>query len=134
MKEKISLGIGGIMGIVSYFLGGLDGLMSVFATVLTLDTLTGMLKAWNFGEYESKKFRTGFVKKTGYLLGVILAVQLDKLMGNSSILRNAVITFFIVNESLSMCENLGELGVLFPPVFSNALKSLRSQVDNKDAE
>ena len=134
MKEKISIGIGGIVGIVSYFLGGLDVLLSVFATILVLDTLTGMLKAWNNGEYESKKFRMGFVKKSGYLLGVILSVQLDKLMGDSGILRNTVITFFIVNESLSMCENLGELGVTFPSIFSDALKTLKSKTESKDSE
>lgn len=135
MKEKfISIGFGGIVGIVTYFLGGIDVLITVFATILVLDTATGMLKAWNLGEYESKKFRDGFVKKSGYILGVILSVQLDKVMGDNNVLRNTVITFFIVNESLSICENLGRLGVVFPSIIGDALKTLKNKAESKNTE
>lgn len=127
MKEKISMGLGVIMGFVSYFMGGLDTLLSVFATILIVDTATGMLKAWNNGNYESKEFRKGFIKKSGYLLGIIMAVQIDKLIGDNGALRSAVLTFFIANESFSILENLGEMGVHFPKVFSNAIKSLNGE-------
>lgn len=131
MKEKVSLGMGLIGGLASYFLGGFDTILSVFVTILIADTLTGMLKAWNLGEYESKKFRSGFVKKVGYFIGVILAVQLDALMGNSGILRDAVLTFFIANEALSIVENMGQMGVKFPDQISNAIKSLGAKEDKE---
>lgn len=71
MKENLSMGLGVFMGLVSYFFGGFDSLLTVFATILVVDTVTGMLKAWNLGEYQSSKFRQGFIKKSGYLLGII---------------------------------------------------------------
>lgn len=127
MREKISLALGATMGIVSYFLGGLDTLLSVFATILVVDTLTGMIKAWNLGEYESSKFRRGFVKKSGYLLGIILTVQIDILLNSGGALRDTVLTFFIANESFSILENLGAMGVKFPAVITKALKSLADE-------
>lgn len=124
MKEQFSIGLGAVMGVLSYFVGGFDPLLSVFATTLVIDTLTGMLKAWNAGEYQSSKFRKGFVKKSGYLIGVILAVQIDILIGGNGALRDAVLTFFVANESFSILENLGQMGVQLPQAFMDALKVL----------
>lgn len=132
MREQISGVAAIIAGVASYFLGGLDSLISVFATILIIDTATGMLKSWNNGTYESKKFRQGFIKKIGYIIGIIFAVQLDVLAGSSGILRNAVITFFIANEGMSIIENLGEMGVNFPDVLKNAVKSLKDKDKNEE--
>lgn len=129
MKDKLSLIVSFVVGAASYLVGGFDTLITVFATIVVVDTATGMLKAWNKGEYQSKKFRSGFAKTVSYLLGVILAVQIDLLLG-SNFLRDATLTFFIINEALSVVENLGELGVTFPQQFTDAIKSLQ----NKDKE
>lgn len=129
MKDKLSLIVSFVVGVASYLVGGFDTLITVFATIVIVDTATGMLKAWNKGEYESKKFRSGFTKTISYLLGVVLAVQIDLLLG-SNFLRDATLTFFIINESLSIVENLGELGITFPQQFTDAIKSLQ----NKDKE
>lgn len=123
MKDKLSLIISFVVGAASYLVGGFDTLITVFATIVVVDTATGMLKAWNKGEYQSRKFRSGFTKTVSYLLGVILAVQIDLLLG-SNFLRDATLTFFIINESLSVVENLGELGITFPQQFTDAIKSL----------
>lgn len=125
MREQISAILGVIGGAIAYFVGGFDSLMSVFVTIWVLDTLAGMLKALNNGVYESKKFRQGLVRKISYVIGIVLAVQLDILSGGSGVLRNALLTFFIANEGMSIIENLGEMGVGFPDVLTNAIKSLR---------
>lgn len=126
MREQISFFTGIIGGVVGYFLGGLDVLLSVFVTILILDTLSGMLKAWHSGDYESKEFRKGVFNKCGYLVAVILAVQIDLLMGGKGLLRDAVLTGFIANEGMSIIENLGDLGVQFPNKLTNAIKSLNN--------
>lgn len=130
MKEKLSVCLGVVVGASSYLFGGFDTLLSVFITILIIDTVSGMLKAWNLGQYESSKFRSGFIKKSAYLLGIILAVQVDKLISGNSILRDAVLTFFTANESFSIIENLGQMGVKFPPALSNAIKTLNSNNDS----
>lgn len=119
------------MGIISFFLGGFDYLLTVFATILVIDTITGMLKAWNLGEYESSKFRQGFVKKSGYLLGIILTVQIDILLQSNGALRDTVLTFFVTNEAFSILENLGQMGVQFPNMVTSALKALNQDKDKK---
>ena len=134
MKEQISTAGAVIAGVVGYFIGGFDVLISAFAAVILIDTLSGMLKAWNLGEYKSKDFREGLVKKAGYVIGVLLVVQLDimigKVVGSTSIaFRDATITFFIINEALSVIENLGEMGVKFPQALTNAIKALRDKTD-----
>lgn len=133
IKEYISAVLGIFTGILAYFLGGFDYLLSVFATILVIDTITGMLKAWNLGDYQSKKFRQGFIKKSGYLLGIILAVQMDILLGDKGVLRDSVVTFFVANESFSIIENLGQMGVKFPEIFTNALKALNKE-ETEDKE
>lgn len=130
LKEKIGINMGVFMGLLSYLFGGFDPLLSIFVTILIIDTVSGMLKAWNLGQYESSKFRSGFTKKSAYLLGIILAVQVDKLISGNSILRDAVLTFFTANESFSIIENLGQMGVKFPPALSNAIKALNSNNDS----
>lgn len=136
MKEQVSV-IGGVaVGATSWLVGGYDYLLSVFATIIIIDTLTGMLKAWNQGEYNSKLFRAGLVKKGGYIIGVMLVVQIDVLLKNSGFAvacRDATITLFTINEALSVLENLGGMGVEFPAFIQNSLKSLRSKTDTNDS-
>ena len=127
MKETISACSAFIVGLASYFVGGFDMLISVFMTVLVIDTLTGVLKAKNTGQYESSLFRKGFFRKTAYLLAIVLTVQIDLLCGTNGTWRDIILTFFIVNESISIIENLGDLGVEFPEGFQNAIKSLSNK-------
>lgn len=129
MQERMSLIFSFIAGVVAYFLGGFDALLSIFTIILILDTITGMLKAFNLGKYESSKFRSGFVKKMAYMLGVVLSVQIDLLVKSNGALRTAVLTFFITNEAFSIVENLGEMGVGFPDILKNSLKTLKDKND-----
>lgn len=137
MKDGFTVsGIGAaIAGAIGYFVGGFDVLIAVFGAVICIDTLSGMLKAWNLGEYNSKQFREGLIKKFGYIIGVLLVVQLDlmirKVVGGTSIaFRDATLTFFIINEALSVIENLGGMGVQFPATFANTIKALRDKTEN----
>lgn len=109
-------------------------LLSVFMTILIIDTLTGVLKAKNTGQYESSLFRKGFFRKTAYLLAVVLTVQIDLLSGSNGIWRDIILTFFTVNESISIIENLGELGVSFPAQFTDAIKSLQEKNKKKEGK
>lgn len=134
IKSELSVVSSILVGILSYFFGGIDALLTVFTTILVVDTVTGMLKAWNLGEYQSKKFRSGFVKKTGYLLGIIVTVQMDILLKSNGVLRDAVVTFFIANETISIIENLAIMGVKFPKAFTNAILTLQEKQKEDDEE
>lgn len=120
-------------GFIGYFLGGSDALLIAFMTVLVIDTFSGMIKSYINGTYKSKLFRHGVVKKCGYMLAVILAVQLDKLIGDTGALRGALLLCFVANEGTSIIENLGEIGIKFPAPIINAIAILKekAEVDKK---
>lgn len=127
LNEKSSLLLSLCGGFIGYFFGGADALLIAFVTVLVIDTLAGMIKSYALGTYSSKLFRKGLFKKCGYMLAVILAVQLDKLIGDTGALRGAMLLFSVVNEGTSIIENLGELGIEFPAPIVNAIAVLRER-------
>lgn len=127
MHDKLKYIIAALGGVLGYLFGGLDILLEVFAMILIIDTVTGMLKHFALGTYESKKFRQGLIKKSGYMLAIILAVQLDRLMGDTGALRSALLFLLIANEGTSVIENLGEIGVPFPEPIINSIAILRNK-------
>lgn len=127
MHDKLKYIIAALGGVLGYLFGGLDILLEVFAMILIIDTVTGMLKHFALGTYESKKFRQGLIKKSGYMLAIILAVQLDRLMGDTGALRSALLFLLIANEGTSIIENLGEIGVPFPEPIINSIAILRNK-------
>lgn len=130
MNEKYTVLLSVCGAITGYFFGGADLMLCTFLTVLVIDTISGMIKSFHNGTYESKLFRKGLWQKTGYMLAVILAVQLDRLIGNTGALRSALLFCFIANEGTSIVENLGEMGVPIPPTIVNAIAVLRKRSDN----
>ena len=127
MNEKFNIIFASTGAILGYLFGGLDTLLEVFCIILILDTFTGMFKYYYKGEYQSKLFRKGLWKKCGYMLAVILAVQLDRLIGDTGALRSALLFCLIANEGTSIVENLGEIGVPFPETIINAIYVLKDK-------
>lgn len=132
LNEKFVAIISFCGGVLGYFFGGLDILLNAFAITLAIDTLAGMIKSYLNGTYSSKLFRRGLFKKCGYMLAVILAVQLDKLVGDTGALRGAMLLFSVANEGTSIIENLGQIGIPFPKPIVNSIAVLRnkSEEDN----
>ena len=134
MNEKFNIIFASTGAILGYLFGGLDTLLEVFCIILILDTFTGMFKYYYKGEYQSKLFRKGLWKKCGYMLAIILTVQLDRLMGSTGALRTAILFCLIANEGTSIIENLGELGVPFPESIINAINILKNRSENNNDE
>ena len=60
------------------------------------------------------------------LLVVLVACQLDKVMG-SSFIRDAAIIGFMANEAISIIENAGLMGVPIPETITQAVDVLRKK-------
>lgn len=131
MDNKFKAILSTLGAITGYLFGGLDILLEAFFIILIVDTVTGMFKHYVLGTYESKKFRQGFVKKSGYMLALILAVQLDRITGDTGTLRTALLFCFIANESASIVENLGEIGVPIPPVLAKGIAVLKDKSETE---
>lgn len=132
LNEKFVAIISFCGGILGYLFGGLDILLNAFVITLIVDTLSGMMKSYIAGTYSSRLFRKGLSKKCGYMLAVILAVQLDKLTGDTGALRGAMILFSLANEGTSIIENLGEVGIPFPAPIVNAIAALKKKSEDSD--
>lgn len=123
------------------YMGGWDGLAKVLAIVMAIDYLTGALCAavWHkspkseTGRFESRAGFKGIVRKGVMLLVVVVAAELDKITGAKA-MRTAVILFFIANDGMSILENLGIMGVPYPPALKNAFEVLRRKGSGGDED
>lgn len=78
-------------------------------------------------ELDSQKGIKGLVKKLLFIVLVAVAHQLDKLQGIGSMLRTAAEWMLVVNEGISITENLGRAGAPIPKVITEKLKQLREE-------
>lgn len=123
---------------VSQYMGGWDQLTKLLAWVMGIDYLTGALCAavWHkspktpTGGYESNAGFKGLVRKGVIVLIVMIAHELDKL-ADTTAMRTATILFFAANDGMSILENLGIMGVPYPPALKNAFEVLRRKSKDK---
>lgn len=133
MEQHLDKILIGGAGVVTTIIGGWDMALQVMMILVGIDILTGVCKAFINHDFASKSFRQGIVSKAGYVVIVILAFQLDKLVGNSQpIFRTATAIFYIAVEGSSIIENLGVMGVPVPKFIAERLTQLKGSVDKAD--
>ena len=117
--------------------------MIILVAAIVLDYITGMTAAAYTGELNSRKGIRGILKKLGYLALVGLGFMIDWVVAAGvaqfgwsaypeGIIALAVIAWIIINEALSIVENLGRLEVPIPKFLKKVVKSLHSGLDNMD--
>ena len=138
IKEILTAGVGALGGLMSWLYGGFGDAMLVLIVFMALDYMTGLIVAGMFhkssksetGALESKAGWKGLCRK-GMTLGIVMmAALLDRIMGTAYI-RDAVVVGFIFNESLSILENAGLMGVSYPRALKNALDLLNQKGEEK---
>lgn len=128
----------------SYFLKLFIPLL-ILVLVMLLDWATGLSKAWKRGELSSRVGLHGAIKKVGYLAIVAVAGVMDWLFdyGLSTagidfklpfLVAAIVMVWLIINELISILENVAELGVPVPPFIKKLLARLKKTVDEKTGE
>ena len=93
---------------------------------MALDYVTGICKAIKQKKLNSKAGLLGFLKKFGYLVIVALAVIIDRVAGDTGVVRTMVIYFFIANDGLSILENWGAIGLPLPKKMFEVLEQLKN--------
>ena len=134
MKSSICTALGLIGGAISWAFGGWDAAMAALLVCMGVDYLSGSIVALVFhkssksetGTYNSIYGIKGLFKKGLMLLFVLVAVQIDKLLGTVYV-RDAVCLGFCCNEILSITENLGLAGIPLPQVVTKALEQLQKK-------
>lgn len=134
MKQSICTALGILGSALAAAFGGWDTALGALVVCITVDYISGSLVALVFhnssktesGSYNSTYGLKGLCKKGMMLLFVLVAVQIDKLMG-ADYVRDAVCIGFCVNEILSIVENLGLAGVPLPEAVTKALEQLQKK-------
>lgn len=127
MKNVINIICGTVLTGASFLLGGWDTALQTLVIVMALDYITGICKAIKQKNLNSKAGLLGFLKKFGYLVIVALAVIIDRVSGNTGVVRTLVIYFFIANDGLSILENWGAIGLPLPKKMFEVLEQLKNE-------
>lgn len=135
MKEfwnTIQLIFAAIGGWLGYFLGGCDGLLYALVVFVVVDYITGVMCAINDKTLSSAVGFKGICRKVLIFLLVGIANILDvQVIGTGSVLRTAVIFFYISNEGISLLENAGHLGLPIPEKIKVVLEQLHDRAENE---
>jgi toxin secretion/phage lysis holin len=131
-SEKISTVIGVIGTGLTWILGTWDIAIIVLVMFMSLDYILGLLKGKVNNNLNSKTGFRGLAKKSAILVVLIVAVCLDRLIGNGTwVFRTLVCYFYIANEGLSILENCSQIGIKVPVQIQNALEQLRDKGDDQ---
>ncbi len=133
MKEfwnTIQLIFAGIGGWLGWFLGGCDGLLYALLAFVVVDYITGIMCAINDHSLSSEVGFKGICRKVMIFLLVGISHILDaQVIGTGSVLRTAVIFFYISNEGVSLLENAAHLGLPVPEKVKAVLEQLHDRAE-----
>lgn len=137
IPTKLETYVGGSVAFVGVFLqhffGEWNNQMEVLLIFMVVDYLTGLSAAFiqNNVYLDSRKGFKGIVKKIVILCLVVLAHQIDILIGQNTLTRNVVLFFFIGNEGLSILENASNCGLPVPQKLKNTLAQFTEAKNKK---
>lgn len=126
--------LGTIGGGIAALYGGWTSAMTTLIIFMTIDYITGLIVAGVFkksgksknGALESRAGFKGLCRKGMILLILLVACRLGLALGTTYI-KDAVCIAFVANETLSIVENAGLMGVPIPAVITKAIDVLKSK-------
>lgn len=139
MKDGICTAIGVVGSTIASFFGGFDAALITLLIFMGVDYATGLIVAGVFhksektenGALESRAGWKGLCRKGVSLLVVLVACRLDMIMG-SNFIRDATVIAFIANETISIIEKAGLMGVPIPSVITKAIEVLKKKSERED--
>lgn len=139
MKDGICTVVGVVGSAIASLFGGWDAALVTLIIFMAIDYVTGLLVAGVFhksqktenGSLESRAGWKGLCRKCITLLMVLVATRLDIVTGTSFI-RDAVVIAFIANETISLVENAGLMGVPIPEVITSAIEVLKKRGEGNE--
>lgn len=128
--QMVFAGIGGWLG---WFLGGCDGLLYALLAFVVIDYITGIMCAVVDKKLSSEVGFKGIFKKVLIFALVGIGHILDtRVIGNGSVMRTAVIFFYLSNEGVSLLENAAYLGLPIPQKLKSVLEQLHDRSEKED--
>lgn len=149
MEKNESIGIQAIISAAlaafASYLGALAVPIIILMVMMIIDYLSGMSAAWLEGTLSSKLGAKGIVKKVGYMALIVVAMGVDYLIYSGIVAANIelgysmwfgllVAVWLIINEMISILENLKKLGVPMPVFLEKIVNRLKITVDKESEE
>ena len=122
----LKVGCSFLFGILGYFLGGFDPMLTTLLIFMGIDYLTGVLSATVYKKLNSRTGAKGIVKKIFMLILIGLANWVSVSTGVEGI-RLLAISFYIANEGISIIENASKIGVPIPKKLKEVLEQLHKE-------
>lgn len=139
MRQTVCTGVGIVGSTIAAMFGGWDNGLVTLLIFMVIDYVSGLIVAGVFknspktdtGALESKAGWKGLCRKCMTLVFVLIAYRLDLTIGTNYI-RDAVIIAFIANETISLVENAGLMGVPLPAVITKAIDVLQKRAEHEE--
>ena len=139
LKVRILSVIGCVGSVIASLFGGWDAALVTLLIFMGVDYVTGLIVAGVFhtsektenGALESRAGWKGLCRKGVTLLVVLVACRLDLMMG-SNFIRDAVVIAFVANETISIIENAGLMGIPIPAVITKAIEVLKKKAESEE--
>ena len=120
---------------VSYFVGGTDGFLYTLIAMVTVDYITGVMSAVVTKTLSSEKGYKGIFHKILIFALVGIGNMLDvHILKNGSIIRTAVVFYYIANEGISILENCTEIGLPVPKKLREVLMQLKQNQEEEEED
>ena len=138
MKGYFMTTIGIVGSFIASLFGGWDAALTTLVIFMGIDYVTGLIVAGVFhnsgktesGALESRAGWKGLCRKGMTLLIVLIACRLDLIM-NTNFVRDAVVIGYIANETISIVENAGLMGLPIPSAITKAIEVLTKKKEGE---
>lgn len=146
MKENaVKIAISAAVGAACAYLGELAVPVIVLSCVMILDYCSGLVKAWITGSISSRTGVKGIVKKVGYLAVVATGMAVDWVVKYGITAMGAkieidfifalpVIIWLVINECISILENVAECGAPVPGFLLKAIGKIKDKVEEDNSD
>ena len=137
LKSIVSIITGTIVSLLINLIGQPTDDLIILVVLMIIDLIVGFLISaiWqkssktDSGKLSSSVMFKGIIKKFFTLVIVVIAYQIDILLA-MNVIRHIVIIAFIVEEVLSITENIAITGIKIPTIITKALDVLEKEVKN----
>ena len=142
MKDVLQALFAGAVGALAAYFNVLLLPLCVLVAVMLIDYVTGMAGASYTGKLNSRVGVMGIVKKAGYIALVAVGMVVDYLITSALVsigiqlqinycFGMIITVWLIINELISILENLGEMGVPLPSFLTGTIKTLKGKVEEQ---
>lgn len=140
MKEMITLCISTIATFFTVLFGGWNDALTTLCVFMFIDYILGIIICFIYkkspktdsGGASSKVMLKGLVKKVSIIFLVLIGARADLLL-STNFIEYGVIYSFILNELLSIVENLGIMNVPIPKAILNTIDILNKRGEENDS-